>query len=284
MRARAQVYKVALAVERQLLLIRQVVDQLHLVGLAPLLHQGDGFLARQHKALLALIALDDARHLLLNLLQVLRLEGLFHIKIVVKSVLNGGANGQLGLGEEVFDRACHHVAGGMPQQVAGFLILKAQGNQLPVLVDGHHQLDKFAVDARGDGVLPRFLIHVPEDVQGVYARLKLFCLSLYCYLHTNLLIIAFNKRKTPIHTGTDDVLRGSTQIAGLAGLSLMLYRASRVPVRRWYCLDACPAALPALALPLLWWSSGSVSALIHECAQYIPAFSACQQLEPAPRA
>ncbi len=133
-RARAQVDKVALAVEGQLGILRQVVDQLHLVRLPALLHKGDGLVPRQGEALLPVIFLDDALHFLFDAGKVLRGEDLLHVKVIVKAVVNGGADGELGARKQVFDSTCHHVAGRVAQHVAGIVILKADGGQLAAFV------------------------------------------------------------------------------------------------------------------------------------------------------
>ena len=98
MGAGAQVGELALAVEADDGVLRQVVDQLHLVRLALLFHEGDGLGAGQLKALQLQLLLADLAHLGFQSLQVCRGEGDGSIEIIVKAIVDGGADGQLHLG------------------------------------------------------------------------------------------------------------------------------------------------------------------------------------------
>ena len=120
----AEVGELALGVEADDRVLRQVVDELHLVGLALGLHVGDGlgsglFGALQMQALLA-----DLLHLGLDLLQVLVGEGEGGVKVVVPAQVDGGADGQLHLGPEALDRLGHDVGAGVPVGLAVGFIFK----------------------------------------------------------------------------------------------------------------------------------------------------------------
>ena len=103
---------------------RQVVDQLHLVGLLPLLHVLQGLLPGQLKALQLQLLLADLAHFALDLGQVLGGEGKGRVQIVIKTVFDGRADGQLHLGPQALDGLRHDVRAGVPVSLAVFLVFK----------------------------------------------------------------------------------------------------------------------------------------------------------------
>ena len=116
----AEVRKLALLVEGNDGVLRKVVDKLHLVGLALLLHKLHCLLAGQLKALQLQLFLADLPHLCFQLLQLLLREGLGGVKVVVKAVVNAGADGQLHLRVQALHGLGQNVGAGMP---IGFPIL-----------------------------------------------------------------------------------------------------------------------------------------------------------------
>ena len=107
-------------------ILRQILDQLHLVRLALLLHELDSFLAGQLKALQLQLLLADLPHLGLDLGHVLRGKGKGCIHIVIPALLDRGADGQLHLGPQALDGLRHDVRAGVPVGLAVFLIFKAE--------------------------------------------------------------------------------------------------------------------------------------------------------------
>ena len=110
----AQVGEVALLVEGDVGVLRQVLDELHLVGLLLLLHELDGLLTGQLKALQLQFLLADLAHLSLQGGQILGGEGAGGVKVIVEPVLNAGADGQLHLGVQPLHGLSQHVGAGMP--------------------------------------------------------------------------------------------------------------------------------------------------------------------------
>ena len=110
----AQVGELALLIEGDVGVLGQVVDQLHLEGLALLLHELDGLLPGQLKPLQLQLLLADLPHLGLDLLQVLGGEGEGGVHVVVPALVDGGADGQLHLGPQALDRLGHHMGAGVP--------------------------------------------------------------------------------------------------------------------------------------------------------------------------
>ena len=107
-------------------ILRQILDQLHLVGLALLLHELDGFLARQLKALELELFLADLAHLRLDLGEVLRREGERGEQVIIETVVDARADGELYLGPKALDGLRQHVGAGMPIGLAVLGIFKRE--------------------------------------------------------------------------------------------------------------------------------------------------------------
>ncbi len=177
----AQVGKAFLFIEGNDAVFGKVVDQFHLIGFV--FHELQGFLAGQLKAFEFGIFLDDARHFLFHVLEELGRGGLVHIKIVVKTVVDGRADGQLRLGAKRLHGLRQHVAGGMAQRPAAVGIVKGEDFQFAVLSQRLHQRNKFAVEARHQGALFYVLGQLFQHVQGADARRKFHFLTVYDQLH-----------------------------------------------------------------------------------------------------
>ena len=142
MGAGAQVHELALLVEGDVGVGGQVVDELHLVGLALLLHELQCLLAGQLEALQLQLLLADLPHLRLDLRQVVGGKGKGCVQIVVKAVVDAGANGQLHLRPQALHRLGQDVGAGMPVRLAVLLVFKrvdvflAHGTVLLVLGAG----------------------------------------------------------------------------------------------------------------------------------------------------
>ena len=142
MGAGAQVHELALLVEGDVGVLRQVVDEFHLVGLLLLLHELDGLGAGQLEALQLQLLLADLPHLCLDLRQVIGGKGKGCIQIVVKAVVDAGADGQLHLRPQALHRLGQNVGAGMPVRLAVLLVFKrvdvflAHGTVLLVLGAG----------------------------------------------------------------------------------------------------------------------------------------------------
>ena len=124
MRAGAEVHEFALTVEGDNGVLRQVVDELDLVRLIALLHELQRFLTREFKAFETQLFLADLAHLGLELLEHLRRERLGAVKIVIETVLDGRADGQLHLGVQALHGLGKNVAGGVTVGILVGLVFK----------------------------------------------------------------------------------------------------------------------------------------------------------------
>ena len=113
-RAAAQVHEIALVVQRHRGRVDPAQD-LDLEGLAALLEEPDGGLARQLLPDERVIRRDDLPHRRLDPLEVFRGERRGLQEIVVEAVLDGGADGDPDLGEELLHRLRHDVRGRVTQ-------------------------------------------------------------------------------------------------------------------------------------------------------------------------
>ena len=95
MRACAQIRELALSIEGNLRILRQVIYKLYLVILTGCPEHVQSLLTADQLALQLQVLLDNLVHFLLDVLQVILGEALLHVNIIVKAVLNGRADGQL---------------------------------------------------------------------------------------------------------------------------------------------------------------------------------------------
>src|SRR5262245_41782581 len=98
----------------------------------------------------SIIGSDDLAHLGFDAFQVFQRERLWAVEIVVEAVVDGGANGDLGLGEESFDGLGHDMGGAMVVNPLPFRIVPRDGFDLGIAGKGAGEIPGFAVDARRD--------------------------------------------------------------------------------------------------------------------------------------
>ena len=122
----AQVGELALLVEGDVGVLGQVVDELHLEGLALLLHELQGLSTGQLEPLQLQLLFTNLPHLRLDLLQVLGGEGEGGVHVVVPALVDGGADGQLHLGPQALHRLGHDVGAGVPVGLAVLGIFKGK--------------------------------------------------------------------------------------------------------------------------------------------------------------
>ena len=120
----AQVGELALLIEGDVGVLGQILDQLHLEGLRLLLHELNGLGPGQLEPLQLQLLLADLPHLRLDLGQILLCEGKGCVQIVVKTAVDGRADGQLHLRPQALDSLSQHVGAGVPIGLAILLVFK----------------------------------------------------------------------------------------------------------------------------------------------------------------
>ena len=136
-RADAHVDIVALLVEADDRVLRQVADVLDLVDFAALLHERDGFLARQGERLDRQVLLDDLVHLRLDLGEVALIElHIAQVHVVVEAVLGRRAVGKVRLRVQLLNRLREDMRRRMAQNVQFFLLRALSDNA--IFVDDLH--------------------------------------------------------------------------------------------------------------------------------------------------
>ena len=125
MRTGAQVGELALAVEGNEGVLRQIVDQLDLVRLLGLFHKRNGLGAGQLKALELQLFLADLAHFLLDGFKVVGREGVLAVDVVIEALFDRGADGKLRARVQAADRLRHDVRAGMMVRFTVFGIFPA---------------------------------------------------------------------------------------------------------------------------------------------------------------
>ena len=185
-RAGAQVGEVALSVDAQLPALGGILfHQLQLVilagkDLAALFH-GDG---AAHDGL---IGLHQLLHLRLNGLEVGSGQRAAHLNIIVPAVLQGGADAELRLGEQVLHGLGHHMGGGVPEGVLAVGVVKREDLQAAILGQRGAQVAHFAVNAGGAGALIQAHANALGNFGRGNARFQLFHVAFqvnFDHIHT----------------------------------------------------------------------------------------------------
>ena len=146
--AAAQVFKIALAVQRHVLVAGNAGNDFCFVVLALPFEIRHGFVAWQHTAHHRLVFARQLRHALFDGHQVFRREGTLVRKIVEEPVFNHRANGHLRIGKQFFHRVSQQVGGGMANHLQAVGIFGGDDGQRAVRRDlkagVHHLVANFA--------------------------------------------------------------------------------------------------------------------------------------------
>ena len=163
MRAPAQVKPGAVVVHPDFLAFRNLVDDLHLVGLATSLEYFAGSLAGHDFAQHVVVLCDQFLYLGLDLLKVFLGKGFLVGDVVVEPVLDHRADRHLGIWIQLLDCLSQHMSQRMAQDLDAFLVaigddgnfgvlvhLDAGIHQPPVDPAGQCRLGKARTDVFGD--------------------------------------------------------------------------------------------------------------------------------------
>ena len=124
MGAGAQIHELALPVEGNVGVGRQIVDQLHLVGLLTLLHELEGLVPGQFKPLQLQLFLADLPHFGLDIRQIVGGKGKGGVHIIIEAVVDAGADGQLHLRVQALNGLRQNMGAGMPIGLAVLFVFK----------------------------------------------------------------------------------------------------------------------------------------------------------------
>ena len=126
MRTCAEVGELALGVERNVRVGRQIPDQLDLVRLALFFHIPDGFLARQLKALELELLLADSAHFRFQLFHNFGRKRKRRVEVVIEAVVDRRTDCELHLRVQPLDRLRQNVGAGVPVGFAVGLVFKRE--------------------------------------------------------------------------------------------------------------------------------------------------------------
>ena len=146
-RACTQIYILALSIEADLCILRQILDELYLVRLLLLLHELNGLISRQGEALQSQVLFHDLLHLCFQSGQIICGKGIRTVKVIVKALCDRRTDGQLRLREQTLHCLCQNVGCGMPECSLSLLVIKGMQHQGAVLVD--HGTDVHALAVYG---------------------------------------------------------------------------------------------------------------------------------------
>ena len=142
----AQIHPLALLVDSDLLITRQVFNDLHLVVLTHIAKNFDRPVAGADDALNSQIVGGDLGHALFNGLEVFRREVVARRKVVIKTVLNGRSDSDLRAREELLYRLRQQVSGGVTNNFYGRLIAIRENTERGVALNHIGGIDLSAVN------------------------------------------------------------------------------------------------------------------------------------------
>src|SRR5690606_17960144 len=149
-RPAAKIHPLALAIDGDLLPFRQVADDLGLVLLADGLEMPRCLVAVPDLARHLEIAPGDLRHLLLDLREAGRREGLVAGEVVVEAILDDGTNGHLRAGIQLLHCMRQQVRGRVADDLQAFLVAVGDDRDLRITIDNIRGVDQAAVDLAGE--------------------------------------------------------------------------------------------------------------------------------------
>ena len=195
-----------------------LVNELELVGLV--LHELLRVGGVELEPLELLPRLDDRRHLLFDLGEVLGGEGLLDVEIVVEAVFDGGSDRVFRVGVEMHDRLRQHVGGGVPEGMLALRVVEGEDREGAVLRERGAQVDGLPVDPGRAGRLIEARAEALCHFRGGRAGFKLLddaAFQRYVYhIPASFLseVILRNKKSPhPPKDGMKALLHGSTRIA-----------------------------------------------------------------------
>ena len=146
MRPAAEIHPLALLVDRDLFIARQVFNDLHFVVLTHVAKNFDRLVAGADDALNSQIIGGDLGHALFNGLEVFRRKVVARGKVVIKAVLDCWPDGDLGPGEELLHRLRQQVGGGVTNNFYRRLIAICEDTERGVALNHMRDIDLAAVD------------------------------------------------------------------------------------------------------------------------------------------
>ena len=164
--AAAKVDEVALAVQADFLIGRQVANDLGLEGLAHFQEEVGGLVAIPHFTADILVAFDDLVHALFDRLEIFRGEGLLAVKVVIEAIFNGRADGHLGAGKQFLHGLGHDMGGVVADQLKSVRVFT--GNDLHRAAGGQGEVDVLedAIDLDGQGLFGQFFADTVGQFQS----------------------------------------------------------------------------------------------------------------------
>ena len=126
-RSCAKLRKLALLIKADVFAFCGVfLDEFNFIRLVLLLHKFNCLINRKFKSCNFRIFFDNLLHLCFNLEQILGRKRFFHIKIIIKSVVNSGADSEFCIGIKPFNSLSHNMRSSMVKCFSAVLIIKGK--------------------------------------------------------------------------------------------------------------------------------------------------------------
>ena len=146
MRATAEIHPLALLINGDLFITRQILNDLHLVVLAHIAKDFDRLVTRADDALNGQIIGGDLRHALLDFLEVFRRKVVTRRKVIIKAVLDRWPDSDLRAGEELLHRLRQQMRCGVANNFNRRLVAIGENTECRVVLNDMGGIDLPAVD------------------------------------------------------------------------------------------------------------------------------------------
>ena len=172
-RPEAEIDEIALAIDADHLVLREILDDLGLVELARFAEELDRLVALPDFAPNVLVACDDLAHACLDGLEIARSEGLRACKVIVEAVFDRRADGDLRIGIELLHGFGHDVSCIMTEQLEAVGVLVRHDLDARVAADRKIEIAKLVVDADRKGFLRERVRNRRRNVRSRRGRREL---------------------------------------------------------------------------------------------------------------
>ena len=169
----AQVDEIVLAIERNGFIGGNRGDDLRLVVLAHLFEETDRIVPVHQFPRYGNIRPGKLLHLGLDFFEVLGGKGPLEGKIVIETVFDHRTDGDLGAGEQRFDRLGQQMGAGVTDHLQAVLVPAGDDGQLGVVGDQMGSIHQRAIDLAGEGCLGEAGADVLGDLGNGNGRVKL---------------------------------------------------------------------------------------------------------------
>ena len=152
MRAGAEVKEIPLLIGADLSILGKIVDKLYLIFFAFGFKIFQSFFSGYHFLFKGAAFGGKAHHFLFDGFELFFAEGVFGIKVIVKTVFDGGADPKFRTGEKVLHRFSQKMGAAVTENVFAFVIVPGEDLQRHIVIEDGIEVHDLAIHFAGKGI------------------------------------------------------------------------------------------------------------------------------------